>query len=90
MLLDIGHMKMANPGFEEQKDFVEKIKDKIFEMHIHEILNKKDHQPKLTNADILKPFNINTKNIALTLESNRSTIKDILDSRKVLKKIAAQ
>jgi len=90
MLLDIGHMKMAHPNLEEQRNFVEKIKDRIFEMHIHEIINRKDHQPIFANANILKPFNISTKNIALTLESNRSTIKNILDSQEVLKKIAAQ
>ena len=89
ILLDIGHMKMAHPNLEEQKDFVEKIKDKIFELHLHEVINEKDHN-KLTNVDILKPFNINTKNIALTLEINGATIKDILDSQEVLKKIAAQ
>jgi len=84
LLLDIGHLNYSLKDLNSKIEFVDKLRDKIFEMHIHELDSfNKDHK-KLVNPDILKPFNIDTKNIALTLESNGLDEKDIIDSKRIL------
>ena len=83
VLVDIGHLKLTNPKFEEQKKFIDTIKNKIIEMHIHELIDGNDHFPVLKN-NVIKPFNIDTKKIALTLEINRADIEQIKQSYDVL------
>ncbi len=83
VLLDIGHLKLSNPNFEKQKDFIEKIKDKIFELHIHQLKNGIDHQPMLTK-NVIELFNIDAKKVALTLEINNANIEQIKQSYEIL------
>jgi len=83
VLLDIGHLKISNPDFDEQKTFIDKIKDRIIEVHIHDFVDGKDHLPVLSR-NVIKPFNINAKKVALSLEINNANIEQIKQSYDVL------
>jgi len=85
MLLDIGHMIIT---CDMQKlsinDFVSKIEHKIFELHLHEVVNGIDHQ-KLTSSKILRYFQKQTlKKAALVLEPTNLTAEEIVECKKIV------
>jgi len=87
MLLDIGHMLEACDVLgNDVKEFISRVQDRVFEMHIHSYLNGKTHH-KLTDAHMLDLFDKDVvKKSAITLESNRLSAEDIVDCKKILEK----
>jgi sugar phosphate isomerase/epimerase len=84
-LIDLGHLKVnaLKHGTDERK-FIGSVRDKIFELHIHKVVNGKDHN-MITDASELDiiPKDVR-KRAALTLEANRLSEEDIIKGKKIL------
>ena len=87
MLLDTGHMiKACTMHKLDPQEFVSKIENKIFKLHVHEVNGDKDHQ-KLSSPKILEFFKKSTlKSSAVVLESNNLSPEDITGCKDILEK----
>jgi len=80
ILLDLGHLKVTSNWLNFDKDdFVEKVAEKVFEIHLHDNDSKFDSHLNVNKnswaIDVLKRFNF--KDIPITLEPNNLDIKEI-------------
>jgi len=82
-LIDIGHLALTPERFDRKK-FIEKIQDRIFELHIHAVVDGHDHQP-LKDASLLDilPKSVIQK-AALTIEINKADINQIISSKNIV------
>jgi len=81
VLLDLGHLKITSIslGFDRQ-GFIERVKDKIFALHIHDNDGKMDGHFRITDLswclDALRKYDF--KNVPVILEMSNLTIEQIV------------
>lgn len=85
ILLDLGHLKVTSHWLNFDKDwFVEKVADKVFEVHLHDNDSKFDSHLNINEnswaLDILKKHNFPI----VTLEPNKVSMSDIKKSYNLL------
>jgi sugar phosphate isomerase/epimerase len=87
ILLDVGHLdKDCSKGLFTKKEFIEKVKHKIFELHVHQVVGQKDHF-NVTDENILKDFDKETiEKAAVTLEANMLTAEEVAQGKEVLER----
>ena len=84
LLLDIGHLTKASDALAiDKENFIKKFKNKIIEMHSHEVVDGIDHQP--VNSSTLSDFDKSfLKKIAVTLESHLLSPEQIIHCKRIL------
>ncbi|MFH1053414.1 MAG: sugar phosphate isomerase/epimerase family protein [Candidatus Woesearchaeota archaeon] len=86
LLVDLGHLRTNdNLGLVNMKEFLNRFKDKIYELHIHSVINDEDHR-KITEdpSNITRVPKEILKKAEMTLEVNRLTGEEVLVEKKFL------
>ena len=87
LLIDAGHLNLASriEGF-SRKEEIEKVKDRIFELHISENDGIRDEHRPLSSTEMLECFNKETlKNKILTIEGQHTmNIEEIKRSMQII------
>jgi len=89
-LLDLGHLKVSSNSLNFDKyKFIEKLKNKVFEIHLHEnngIIDQ--HLGLKKNSWCLKAINkyFRNKKIPLIIESKYSDIKELINNKNLIEK----
>jgi len=93
LLLDLGHLKVSSYWLHfDRYKFIEKLQDKIFEIHIHENNGKTDQHNKLAKNswcfDVIQKY-CKDKNIPIVTESSYSNLKELIQNKKLIETVLA-
>lgn len=90
ILLDLGHLKVSSHSLNFNRyNFIEKIRNKVLAIHIHENNGRKDEHKKIRkNSWCLEVINkwFQNKKIPLVMEGNYSNIKELINNKNLIEK----
>lgn len=88
ILFDIGHAAVTKIRYGiDTKEIIDKLKNKIFEIHINKSVGEEDTHLNIDSPDLLKDFDKDTlKKVVLTLEATNLRPNEILKGKEIIEK----